>query len=59
VDVDRARHESPFGTTIAHGYLTLTLGPRFGYEVGVVPADVSQAFNYGMDGKAERDEHDR
>jgi acyl dehydratase len=25
VDIDRARRESPFGTTIAHGFLTLSL----------------------------------
>jgi len=27
IDPERARSESPFGTTIAHGYLTLSLGP--------------------------------
>ena len=25
VDVERSRKESPYGTTIAHGYLTLSL----------------------------------
>jgi acyl dehydratase len=29
VDVERARRESPFGGPIAHGYLTLSLTPRF------------------------------
>ncbi len=29
VDVDRARKESPFGMTIAHGYLTLSLTAGF------------------------------
>jgi acyl dehydratase len=28
VDVERAKRESPFGTTIAHGFLTLALLPR-------------------------------
>jgi acyl dehydratase len=28
VDVERARRESPFGGTIAHGYLTLSLVPK-------------------------------
>jgi acyl dehydratase len=28
VDVERAKRESPFGTTIAHGFLTLSLLPR-------------------------------
>ena len=27
VDPERARRESPFGTTVAHGYLTLSLAP--------------------------------
>jgi len=30
VDVERAKRESPFGTTIAHGFLTLALLPRIG-----------------------------
>ena len=30
VDVERARRESPFGGTIAHGFLTLSLLPRIG-----------------------------
>ena len=29
VDVERARRESPFGTTIAHGFLTLSLLSHF------------------------------
>jgi len=36
VDPERARKESPFGTTIAHGYLTLSLAPfLFGQIVEV------------------------
>ena len=49
VDVGRAERESPLGSTIAHGYLTLSLLARFTYEVGLVPADAAQAFNYGLD----------
>jgi len=30
VDVERCQKESPFGTTIAHGFLTLSLLPRMG-----------------------------
>jgi acyl dehydratase len=48
VDVEAAR-ESAFGSTVAHGYLTLALLARFTYEVGLVPADAGQAFNYGLD----------
>lgn len=47
IDVARARAESPFGAPVAHGYLTLSLGPMLcaqvvkveGYRLGV---------NYGM-----------
>jgi len=49
VDVGRAERESPLGSTIAHGYLTLSLLARFTYEVGLVPGDAGQALNYGLD----------
>lgn len=49
VDVDRAKRESPFGTTVAHGYLTLSLLARFGFELGLFPPDASSAVNYGLD----------
>jgi acyl dehydratase len=32
VDIERAK-ESPFGGTIAHGYYTLSLAPRFSYDM--------------------------
>jgi acyl dehydratase len=36
VDPERAKRESPFGTTVAHGYLTLALAPYlFGQIVDV------------------------
>jgi len=49
VDVERATREGAFGATVAHGYLTLALLARFSYEVGLIPADAGQAFNYGLD----------
>ncbi len=49
VDVERAKRESPFGTTIAHGYLTLSLLPMMQYEVGTLPDGVKAALNYGAD----------
>ena len=49
VDVERARRESPFGTTIAHGYLTLSLLPRLNYPLGLAPEGVAQVINYGID----------
>src|SRR5262245_20410197 len=49
VDVERARRESPFGGTIAHGYLTLSLVASLAMEMGLVPADASAGLNYGLD----------
>jgi acyl dehydratase len=52
VDVDRARRESPWHSTIAHGYLTLSLFPMLR---ALVLADkpifpgVQQVINYGID----------
>jgi acyl dehydratase len=45
VDPERAA-EGPFGTTIAHGYLTLSLLPVASYEV--VPRSGGMAINYGL-----------
>jgi acyl dehydratase len=49
VDVERARRESPFGSTIAHGFLTLSLASSWQYELGIIPAGVSEALNYGLE----------
>lgn len=50
IHVDRARAaQSPFGTTIAHGLLTLSLLPAMNEEIGVVPAGVRHVLNYGSD----------
>jgi acyl dehydratase len=49
VDVERARRESPFGGTIAHGYLTLSLAASLAIECGVIPPDAVAALNYGLD----------
>ena len=49
VNVERAKRESLFGTTIAHGYLTLSLVAALSMELGIIPAGVSQALNYGLD----------
>jgi len=49
VDVARAARESPYGGTIAHGYLTLsTVGPAQ-LEVWVAPAGIGTALHYGLD----------
>ena len=49
VDVDRARRESPFGTTIAHGALLLSVMVGAQFELGVYPSDARQVLNYGFD----------
>ena len=49
VDVERAHRESPFGGTIAHGYLTLSLLASLAMQIGLVPADATAGLNYGLD----------
>ncbi len=49
VDVERARRESPLGSTIAHGYLTLGLLGSLQRKLGIIPSDVSHALIYGLD----------
>jgi acyl dehydratase len=46
VDPGRAK-DGPFGSTIAHGYLTLSLLPVASYEV-VPPQGGSMSINYGL-----------
>lgn len=48
VDRERAERESPFGTTIAHGYLTLALAPALLPDL-VVVQDCSRIVNYGIE----------
>ncbi len=51
VDVERAERESPYGTTIAHGFLTLSLLPRLVNTDGATYRVVGHgnAANYGSD----------
>ena len=49
VDAERARRESPYGGTIAHGYLTLSLAASLTIEAGAIPHDAAAALNYGLD----------
>jgi acyl dehydratase len=48
VDVERARKESPFGGPVAHGYLTLSLTPRFLPELMQI-GGFSMGVNYGTE----------
>jgi acyl dehydratase len=46
VDPERAK-DTPFGGTIAHGYLTLSLGPRFNEQIMKLEG-FAMAINYGL-----------
>ena len=48
IDVERARAESPFHTTIAHGFLTLSLLPHLGAQAFRVEGDFKMGINYGL-----------
>lgn len=48
VDVPRARAQSPFQTTIAHGYLTISLAPALLPQIVQVEG-VRMGVNYGLD----------
>jgi acyl dehydratase len=48
VDVERARRESPYGGTIAHGFLTLSLAASLSMQAGAIPFDAAAALNYGL-----------
>ncbi|MDJ0754279.1 MAG: MaoC family dehydratase [Ardenticatenaceae bacterium] len=49
VDVERAQRESPLGSTIAHGFLTLSLLPDLTENLGLLPSGAAFALNYGTD----------
>ena len=51
VDVERCARESPFGRTIAHGFLILSLLPRMpcGENVATRVSGYSHMMNYGSD----------
>lgn len=46
IDVERAKKESPYGTTIAHGYYTLSLVPHLGSQIWKV-GGAKMGVNYG------------
>lgn len=47
LDVERSRKESPYGTTIAHGFLTLSLLPML-METAISMPKVRMGVNYGL-----------
>src|SRR3954454_17824026 len=44
-----AAAQTPFGGTIAHGFLTLSLLSRMGAEAMLIPEGLTMAVNYGLD----------
>jgi acyl dehydratase len=48
VDAERARLKSPYGTTVAHGFLTLSLVSHFIKQAVEVRHGVKRAINYGL-----------
>lgn len=49
VDAERARRQSPFRSTIAHGYLSLSLIGGLSQEMDIAPENTQAVFNYGLD----------
>jgi len=48
VDPEKAA-KTPFGSTIAHGFLTLSLIPKLMLDVLVLPEGMKMVVNYGLD----------
>ncbi|MCO7513326.1 MaoC family dehydratase [Pseudomonas guariconensis] len=48
VDPEKAA-QTPFGTTIAHGFLTLSLIPKLMEDILVLPEGLKMVVNYGLD----------
>jgi acyl dehydratase len=48
LDTDRARRESPYGTTIAHGFLTLSMLSEFSRQAIDLRGDFRMRINYGL-----------
>ena len=48
IDVERAKTDTPFHTTIAHGFLTLSLLPHLAAQAFKVQGDFKMGINYGL-----------
>jgi len=48
VDAERARKETPFGSTIAHGFLTVSLLSQLSRQAVEVRGDFKMRINYGF-----------
>lgn len=48
IDVERAKKESPYGNTIAHGYLSISLLPHLWDQI-IEVNNISMLVNYGIE----------
>jgi acyl dehydratase len=48
LDVERAKRESPYGTTIAHGFLTLSLLSHIMAQTVKINFPIKMGINYGL-----------
>ena len=48
VDVERAKAESPYGDTIAHGFLTMSLLPQLMSQTVKIKIPIKMGVNYGL-----------
>jgi acyl dehydratase len=48
VEPERAKRDSPFGTTVAHGFLTLSLLSYLHSQAVQIHANVRMSLNYGL-----------
>jgi acyl dehydratase len=48
IDVERSKRESPYKTTIAHGFLTLSLLPQLMPQVLQIKGGIRMGINYGL-----------
>src|SRR5215212_5373108 len=48
IDVERAKTNTPFGSTIAHGFLTLSLLPHLAEQASAVRGNFKMGINYGL-----------
>src|ERR1700710_1765415 len=49
IDPERAKKETPFGATVAHGFLTMSLMSIMSYEVMPVIEGTTMGVNYGLE----------
>ena len=49
IDPERAKRETPFGGTIAHGFLSLSVLPKMAYATMPTLNGASMSINYGFD----------